>query len=82
MSKYQATPGAKTIGNAIHTTVESLGPFKETGYRLLTQAGISALKDDEWYDQQIYCNFLELIQQKVGNSTLFISGRNQGLGAG
>jgi hypothetical protein len=81
MGKYQATPGGKTLGASIHSTVESLGPFKETGYRLLAQVGISEIKDQEWYPQQTYCDFLELIQQKVGNSTLYIAGRNQGLEA-
>jgi len=82
MGKYQATPGAKTIGGAIYRMVESLGTYKETGYRLLAQAGISDIKRDDWYDQQIFCDFLELIQQIVGNKTLFIAGKNQGMEAG
>ena len=82
MGKYQATPGAKIIGNSVYFMVEALGTYKDTGYRLLAQVGISDIKMDDWYDQQIFCDFLELIQQKVGNKTLFIAGRNQGMGAG
>ena len=58
--------------------VESLGTYKDTGYRLLAQVGIDDVKADDWYDQQIFCDFLDLIQQKVGNQRLFIAGRNQG----
>jgi hypothetical protein len=81
MSKYHATPGGKTIGSSIRSTVQSLGAFKDTGYRLLAEVGISEVKEDEWYDQQAYSDFMELIQQKVGNATLFMAGRTQGLSA-
>jgi len=81
MGKYQATPGAKIIGNSVYYMIEALGTYKDTGYRLLAQVGISDIKMDDWYAQQTFCDFLDLIQQKVGNKTLFIAGRNQGLEA-
>jgi hypothetical protein len=81
MGIYQASPGAKALGTNIRNTLESLELYKDVGYKLLTQAGIPDLKNDEWYDQQMYCDFLDMLKQKVGPSTLFVAGRNIGMNA-
>jgi hypothetical protein len=81
MGIYQALPGTKVLGATIKNTVESLELYKDVGYKLLAKAGISDLKEDEWYDQQMYCDFLDMLKQKVGPSTLFIAGRNIGMNA-
>jgi hypothetical protein len=81
MGIYQASPGATVLGATMKSTVESLELYKDVGYKLLATAGIPELKEEEWYDQQMYCDFLDMLKQKVGPSTLFVAGRNIGMNA-
>ncbi len=81
MSIYKATPGSKVLGHSIQITLEALGLYKETGKQLLAQAGIQDAKKDEWYDMQLYCDFLGAMKEKVGDATIFVAGRNIGMNA-
>jgi hypothetical protein len=76
VEKYKAAPGAELIGSQVLVTVEALGAFKDIGYNVLEECGLSDIKPDQWYSQQAYCNFLEIIETKIGNATLVVVGKN------
>jgi hypothetical protein len=75
MTKYTARPGATALGAIIATTVEALGVYAATGYRILAENGITDIKPDEWYPMQAFCNFFEAIDIKVGASVYYIIGK-------
>lgn len=81
MSIYKAEPGSKVLGHSIEITLNALGLYKDTGHQILAQTGIQNVKADEWYDMQMYCDFLGTLKEKVGPSTLFVAGRNIGMNA-
>jgi len=76
MSKYKAAPGAEVIGSQILVTVDALGAFKSIGGRLLVESGLGDVKADQWYPQQAYCDFLEILETKIGKATLTVVGKN------
>jgi hypothetical protein len=76
VAKYVASPGSLSVGATIIGTVDGLGAFKDTGYRILAEAGVKDLKPDEWYPMQALCDFFETVSSKVGKSTLFLIGKN------
>lgn len=81
MGIYKAAFGSKVLGHSIKITLDALTLYKDMGVRLLAQSGIKEVKPDEWYDMQIYCDFLGAVKDKLGNSTLFVAGRNIGMNA-
>jgi hypothetical protein len=65
MSNYKAKPRAMVMGISIIGTVEGLGPYKETGNRILAQSGIQDLKLDGWYPVQSFSDFFDVISSKM-----------------
>jgi hypothetical protein len=76
VNRYKAAPGADVIGSQILVTIEALGTYKDTGYRMLEECGLSDIKPDQWYSQQAYCDYLESIETKIGKATLVVVGKN------
>jgi hypothetical protein len=62
-------------GTTIISTVDALGTYKDTGYRMLAECGLSNPKPDAWYSMQILGDFFEAITLKIGNATLFMLGK-------
>ena len=81
MANYKAEPGSKVLGHNIQITLDALGLYRDAGVQLLKQAGVQKVKMDEWYDMQMYCDFLSALKEKVGSSTIFVAGRNIGMNA-
>jgi hypothetical protein len=75
MSRFAAKPGAMALGANIIATVEALGVYAVTGYRILAEHGIKDIKPDEWYPMQAFCDFFEAIDTKVGASVFYIIGK-------
>ena len=78
MPKYKSQPNAQISGIRVISTVEALGVYKETGYKLLEENGIVKPAPEGWYSQQDYVNFFEALSSKVGPATLFIMGKTLG----
>jgi hypothetical protein len=76
MANYQARSGATVMGISMIGSVEALGPYKDTGYRILTECGVQDLKPDGWYPVQAFSRFFDVVTAKVGNATLLMMGRN------
>jgi hypothetical protein len=76
MAKYVASPGSLSQGVTIIGTVDGLGAYKDTGYRILADSGVQNLKPDEWYPMQALCDFFAAVSSKVGKSTFFLIGKN------
>ena len=78
MSKYKAQPNAQISGIRVTATVEALDIYKQTGYKMLAEHGISEPQPDGWYSQQDFIDFLEAISTQVGSATVFMMGKNLG----
>ncbi len=63
------------LGANIIATVEALGAYSDTGYRILAENGITDVQPDEWYPMQAFCNFIEALNSRVGASVLYITGK-------
>jgi hypothetical protein len=75
MPRFTAKPGAMALGANIIATVEALGAYTSTGYRILAENGITNIKPDEWYPMQAFCSFFEALDRRVGASVFYIVGR-------
>jgi len=75
MPRFTAKPGAMALGAHIIATVEALGAYAATGYRILAEHGITDIKPDEWYPMQAFCSFFEALDRRVGASVFYIVGK-------
>jgi hypothetical protein len=76
MAKYQASPKAKVSGPVVVGTVDALGIYKDTGYKILADCGISDPKMDQLYPLQVLCDFFTQVETRFGPSTLSVMGKN------
>lgn len=75
MVQFQAKePGVEVLGDAILSTVEAMGGFRETALRILRENGVENPQRGAWYLQQSWLNAFKQISESIGKNTLYLIG--------
>lgn len=74
MSQFVASPGVEVIGHSIVTMAEAAGAFRRRVYDILKDCGIKDIDPKRWYRAQMWLDALKIIQNQVGDATLFNMG--------
>ena len=59
-------PNIEVNGQTILSVVDGLGKFKDMGYKILADNGISTPLPNCWYSQQAWLNTFKYISEKLG----------------
>lgn len=68
-------PKVEVNGETVLSVVDGMGPFKESGLKILAENGIKDPKPGMWYPQQAWLDAFKTIAEKIGNSTLLAIGK-------
>ncbi|MGD1843365.1 MAG: hypothetical protein ACFB0B_21100 [Thermonemataceae bacterium] len=67
-------PNAETTGKNIIPLIDAMGEFRSIGMAYLKKYDIDTPEPDGWYPVSSYISALRLIQEKLGENTLFLIG--------
>lgn len=75
MAQFVAkAPGVEVLGDAILSTVEAMGGFRETALRILRENGVEDPQRGQWYRQQAWLDAFKQISESIGKNTLYLIG--------
>lgn len=75
MAQFKAKePGVEVLGDAILSTVQAMGGFRETALRILRENGIENPERGQWYLQQDWLDAFKQIAETIGRNTLYLIG--------
>jgi len=76
MAQFKAfVPGVEVNGETVLSLVDGLGPFRETGLKILAEKGIVDPQPGLWYSQQAWLDSFKIIAEKIGARTLLAIGK-------
>jgi hypothetical protein len=76
MAQYKAfAPNVEVNGETVLSVIDGMGPFKETGMKILTDHGIIDPQPGKWYSQQAWLDAFKVVAEKIGAGTLLAIGK-------
>jgi hypothetical protein len=76
MAQFKAfAPKVEVNGETVLSVVDGMGPFKDTGLKILADQGIQNPQAGHWYSQQAWLDAFQAIAAKIGAGTLLAIGK-------
>jgi hypothetical protein len=76
MAQFKAfAPNVEVNGETVLSVLDGMGPYKESGLKILADNGIKDPQPGVWYPQQAWLNAFKIIADKIGVCTLLAIGK-------